>query len=88
MFSPEVAQALVDTPEPERIDAFYTAWTALEAEVKADGRGLFGPRDRNAPAGARSLGVAHFRPVPGFIAAVARRDLPPFAQWGTHDPVD
>jgi len=88
MFSPQVAQALADTPEPERFDAFYTAWTALEAEVKADGRGLFGPRDRSAAAAPRSLGVAHFRPVPGFIAAVARQDLAPIDQWGTHHLVD
>lgn len=84
MFSPEVAQALADTPEPERIDAFYTAWTALEAEVKADGRGLFGPRDLSDAAAPRTLGIAHFRPLPGYLAAVARQDLPPVEHWGTH----
>jgi 4'-phosphopantetheinyl transferase len=88
MFSPQVVQALADTPEPEQLDAFYTAWTALEAEVKAEGRGLFGPRDRSTAAVSRRLGVAHFRPVPGFIAAVARQGLPPVEQWGTHRLVD
>lgn len=81
MFSTQVAQALADTPEPERLDAFYTAWTALEAEVKADGRGLFGPRDRRAAAAPRTLGIAHFRPLPGYLAAVARSHLPPVLQW-------
>ena len=84
MFSPEVAQALVDMREPERLDAFYTAWTAMEAEVKADGRGLFGPRDRRAAATLRTPDAVHFCPMPGFIAAVVRQDLPPAEQWGTH----
>jgi 4'-phosphopantetheinyl transferase len=88
MFSPQVAQALAETPEPERLDAFYTAWTALEGEVKADGRGLFGPRERGAATAHRALRVAHFRPAPGFIAAVARADLPLVEQWGAHDLVD
>lgn len=88
MFSPELAQALAETPEPERLDAFYTAWTALEAEVKADGRGLFRPRDRSAVAAPQPLSVTHFRPLPGFIAAVARHDLPPVEEWGAHHLAD
>jgi len=88
MFSPQVAQALADTPEPERLDAFYTAWTALEAEVKADGRGLFRPRAPRSVAAGQVLGIAHCRPLPGYLAAVARQGLPPVEQWGTHHLVD
>jgi 4'-phosphopantetheinyl transferase len=35
MFPPEVADAVLASPEPDRLTRFYRAWTALEAEVKA-----------------------------------------------------
>lgn len=88
MFSLEVAQALAEAPESERLDAFHTAWTALEAEVKADGRGLFRPRDPGSPGAGEVLGIAHFRPLPGYLAAVARQDLPPVEQWSIHHLAD
>ena len=77
MFSQQVAEALETTPEPQRLDAFYAAWTALEAQVKAEGSGLFRPRD---PA-ATPLMTAHFVPQSGYMAAVARERLPATALW-------
>lgn len=81
MFSRQVVDALEGTPEPGRLEAFYAAWTALEAEVKADGRGLFRPRDAAAP----RLTTAHFRPQSGYMAAVAREDLPAAPLWGAYE---
>jgi len=81
MFPAETAQALAAVPEAERLDAFYTAWTALEAQVKADGCGLFRPRD---PA-AQPLTTAHCLPRPGYVAALARHRLPPPGLWGAFD---
>jgi 4'-phosphopantetheinyl transferase len=79
MFSSDQAQLLLDTPAAGRLECFYRAWTALEADAKADGRGLFRPR---AP-GARPPQVMHCIPAPGYIAAVARAALPPAGRWVT-----
>ncbi len=79
MFDPVQAEALAALAEPELLEAFYHAWTALEADAKADGRGLFRPR---AP-GSRRPQVVHFVPSPGFIAAIARGRLPPIETWRT-----
>ncbi len=81
MFSQQVADALEGTPEPNRLGAFYAAWTALEAQVKADGCGLFRPRGR----GATRLTTAHFVPESGYVAAVARDQLPPPRLWGAYE---
>jgi 4'-phosphopantetheinyl transferase len=81
MFPGPVADALEGTPEPERLRAFIVAWTALEAEVKADGRGLFQPRDPTAP----RLTTAHFVPQSGYMAAVAREQLPGTHLWGAYE---
>ena len=79
MFTPEQVTELLATPESARLERFYRAWTALEADAKADGRGLFRPR---AP-GARPPRIMHRVPAPGHIAAVARAQLPPLDQWLT-----
>lgn len=79
MFSPEAVRALLATPEAERLPVFYRAWTALEADSKSDGRGLF----RHRPPGARPPQIEHLIPAPGHIAAVARDTLPPRAEWLT-----
>jgi 4'-phosphopantetheinyl transferase len=79
MFAPAQVEELLATPEPERLGCFYRAWTALEADAKADGRGLFRPR---AP-GARPPRIAHCIPAPGHVAALARAELPPREQWVT-----
>ena len=79
MFSPEAVRALLATPEDGRLRVFYEHWTALEADSKCDGRGLFRPR----PAGSRPPEVGHLIPAPGHIAAVARERLPPAEEWVT-----
>jgi len=78
MLGDEEAERLAQTPRERRLAAFHMAWTTLEAEVKADGRGL--ARRREPPAMGR-LEVAHFVPQSGFIAAVARASLPPRSRW-------
>jgi len=80
MFTPEQASRIAAAAPEDRLRQFYTAWTALEAEVKVDGRGLLG-RDR--PAAQCALRIEHCVPEPGFIAAVARERLPPVGEWVT-----
>lgn len=80
MFSPEEASRIASAAEEERLEWFHVAWTALEAEVKADGRGLAG---RKQPAAHDGLEIKHCIPVPGFIAAVARKELPTVEDWIT-----
>ncbi|HYN77802.1 MAG TPA: 4'-phosphopantetheinyl transferase superfamily protein [Lamprocystis sp. (in: g-proteobacteria)] len=79
MFAPDQVTELLTTPQPKRLAYFYRAWTALEADAKADGRGLFRPR----PPGACPPRVSHCCPAPGHVAAVARAQLPPLDQWFT-----
>ena len=79
MFGPERAEILAATPEPERLAAFCRAWTALEADAKWDGRGLF----RQRPPGTPGPEIRHLIPGPGYVAAVARLALPPVSDWAT-----
>lgn len=81
MFEPDLVRELAAIPEPERLTAFYRAWTALEADAKADGRGLFRPR----PPGTCRPMIAHCIPEAGHVAAVARAELPPVSDWLTFD---
>lgn len=81
MFEAEVARALRAARESERLARFYLAWTALEADAKADGRGLF----RSREPGARPPTVAHCIPEAGYVAAVARQALPLVAHWCAYD---
>jgi 4'-phosphopantetheinyl transferase len=78
MFAPEVAERVSSAPHAARLEHFYIAWTALEADVKADGRGLF--RHRADPLAATPR-IGHCIPEPGFVAAVASPGLPPIARW-------
>lgn len=78
MFPCPAADAVAAAQGAERVDHFYRAWTALEAEVKADGRGL--GRRISAPDSSPPL-IRHCIPRPGFIAAVARTALPPVRDW-------
>jgi 4'-phosphopantetheinyl transferase len=80
MFTREEASRIADAPEKEQSEQFHVAWTALEAEVKLDGRGLVG---RKQPAVQSSIQIKHCMPAPGFMAAVARKDLPPVENWIT-----
>jgi len=83
MFDAAAVQQVEAAPETQRLEVFARAWTALEARVKADGRGLFRPR--NLPP-MPSLDIAHCIPVPGYIAAIASPDLPPSVEWTTLTP--
>ncbi len=80
MFPQAEAERIASAPEERRLELFYRSWTALEADVKADGRGL--SRRQNTTSVA-ALGVAHCLPAPGFMAAVARACLPPVHRWQT-----
>jgi 4'-phosphopantetheinyl transferase len=81
MFSPEVVAAIRAAAETDRLAHFYRAWTALEADAKADGRGLFRPR----PPQTRPPSISHFIPVTGYVAAIARQSLPPMSEWSTYE---
>lgn len=81
MFSPAVAQTLEDLPAHQRIEGFYAAWTTLEAQVKADGRGLFRPR---GPVAAH-LTTAQFRPAEGYLGAAAAEQLPGPDRWACYE---
>lgn len=77
LFSPgEIARLLAAT-EAERPALFTRFWTALEASVKLEGRGLFQPA---APGGPQPE-IIHFAPQPGYVAALASREPPPLASW-------
>jgi 4'-phosphopantetheinyl transferase len=81
MFAPEAQQALAELPPATRLRVFHLHWTALEARVKADGRGLARHREPDPP----DLDIAHAiaDEIDGrsAICAVARRALPPSSQW-------
>jgi 4'-phosphopantetheinyl transferase len=81
MFPPEEAKRIAEAPEDERLLRFTLAWTALEAGVKADGRGLFRRRD-HPPMPA--LRIVHCTPQEGFVAAVARAELPRIGEMGMY----
>lgn len=78
MFSTQEAEVIATAGDEDRADLFYRAWTAMEASVKADGRGLF--RRRLQPE-TGTLEIAHFVPSEGFVAAVACAALPPPRAW-------
>ncbi len=79
MFPAAHTDALSKLPDKERLQAFYTSWTELEAEVKVDGRGL-AEREQTSPL---SVEIRHFIPANDLIGAVARHRLPPKEQWQT-----
>jgi len=80
MFTPEQVSRITAAAPEDRLRQFHIAWTALEAEVKADGRDLFG---HNRPAARGALRIEHCVPEPGFMAAVACERLPPVGEWVT-----
>ncbi len=79
MFPPAIAEGVLATPEPHRTERFYRAWTALEAEVKADGRGLHHHRQVSDPQATPT--IRHCIPETGYIAAVAGVGLGPAEDW-------
>lgn len=78
MFRPEQTARIALATGQDQIRLFHLAWTALEAEVKADGRGLIHRKEVVDP---EAMGIAHCIPEPGFIAAIASKTLPPVEQW-------
>jgi 4'-phosphopantetheinyl transferase len=84
MFEPTQAETIAALPEDAALVAFYRCWTALEADAKSDGRGLFRPR----PSGLKPPEVRHCIPGPGFVAAVARDRVPPVRCWKTLELAD
>ena len=79
--TPAVVAALRASPEDARLAAFYRAWTALEADAKCDGRGLFRPR----AADALHPHIRHCTPETGYIAALASPRLPQPSDWRAFD---
>lgn len=79
MFPAADADALLELSDIEQLQAFYASWTALEAEVKVDGRGL-GRRELTAPL---AIEIRHFVPAAGLIGAVARHRVRGVEQWQT-----
>jgi 4'-phosphopantetheinyl transferase len=59
------AEAIAALPEPERLDAFYRAWTRREAHAKARGDGL-APTDERG-----RWWFVELTPTPGYRAALA-----------------
>lgn len=80
MFSAKEASRIARAAPQDRLMLFHLAWTALEAGVKADGRGLARHRE---PAAQGAPDIVHCVPRQGFVAAVACRDLPPIRDWMT-----
>jgi 4'-phosphopantetheinyl transferase len=80
MLTPGERSRIAAAAPHERLERFHLAWTALEAGVKEDGRGLSRRGERTARG---ALQIAHCVPEPGFIAAVARLALPPVREWVT-----
>jgi 4'-phosphopantetheinyl transferase len=80
MFTPDEASRIATARQDDRPKLFHVAWTALEAEVKADGRGLAHHKESTAQG---ILDIGHCIPECGFVAAVARRYLPPVEEWIT-----
>lgn len=81
MFDKTLVDQLSALQGKERLLVFYRAWTALEARVKRDGRGLPGHRQLDAP----DIAVIHARPRADAICAIAGRCLPPCADWMPRD---
>jgi len=79
MFPAAHAETLSKLPKERRLQAFYASWTALEAEVKVDGRGL-ARRETTTPL---AVEIRHFVPGNGLIGAVACHRLPEVERWQT-----
>lgn len=81
MFDADAVASLAERTGNARRRLFHLHWTALEARLKADGRGLAGHRTPDPP----GLVVVHALAgaIDGQVAvcAVARRNLPPPEQW-------
>lgn len=71
-FTPEEHAAFDAAPPGRQEETFLNLWTAKEALLKATGEGLRGlERAHLAGSADRGLQLHSFRPVPGYIAAIA-----------------
>ena len=52
--------------EDKQDEYFFQLWTSMEARQKCRGNGIFGDK-----VSSRSVGIHQFRPLPGYLAAVA-----------------
>lgn len=77
MFTADQFASLQHCSESKRLEQFLYAWTALEADVKCDGRGLCRARQPHT----QPPQIAHLIPAAGYLAAIARASLPPRASW-------
>ncbi len=77
LFAPDEVEHLLGATAEDRPSLFTRYWTALEARVKLDGRGLFQPPPPAAVPGE----VIHFTPQAGYLAAIASPQPPPLASW-------
>jgi len=66
VFSSDETRMLAELPEDRQDECFFQLWTSMEARQKCRGSGIFGDR-----VSSRSVGMHHFRPLPGYLAAVA-----------------
>ncbi len=77
LFSADAIRELEQKGDEERTEAFYLHWTALEARLKAQGKGIF-----SGQADDGGFDIHHFAPKAGWIAAIAMNQaVPPPAQW-------
>jgi 4'-phosphopantetheinyl transferase len=84
MFSPQEYRQLRQLQHERRLQAFFGAWTAMEAQAKARGCGIFANvADQAAPA----CELRHLAPAPAYLAAVAAQHLPPHPEaWRYLEP--
>lgn len=79
LFSPNEIEQLQACDALERPQLFTRFWTALEARVKLDGRGLFQPSTTSTG----EHEIIHFIPQPGYLAAITSPVIPPLSTWRT-----
>jgi 4'-phosphopantetheinyl transferase len=82
MFDAEAVRTLNNASPEAAARLFYLHWTALEARVKADGRGLSRRRDADPAGLAVGHALAGYANGARAICAVARSRLPPESHWG------
>lgn len=71
VFSAHELEEFDTLPGPSRTEGFFTCWTRKEAFVKAVGEGLSRPLDAFDGAPAEGWSLLHFRPLDGWVGAVA-----------------
>lgn len=88
ILSPEACARVRGMPRPERLAAFYAAWTLQEACAKAVGMGLGpwldrmpdGENERREQSCGSGMWTSSLPVGPGFVAALAVRAAPPILE--------